>query len=252
MPRIIPVLDVLHGRAVHARGGRREDYRLLHSLLRQGSDPVALAAALRDAWRTGELYLADLDAIAGAAPAIGLYQELARLGLATWIDAGLRDATGVKPLLDAGVSRVVVGLETLAGSEFLTRIVEVAGASQVVFSLDLRDGQAIVASGANWETVDPRQIARRAVEAGYATIIILDLGRVGTGRGVGTLDLLRDMVTKYPRVEWVVGGGVSGNADVEALWRAGAAAVLVGSAIHDGRMTVTTSDPAPGSSPTAD
>jgi HisA/HisF family protein len=251
MPRIIPVLDVLHGQAVHARGGRREDYRPLQSVLRRGSDPVSLAGAVLDEWRSRELYVADLDAITGAAPATGLYQALARLGLATWIDAGLRDATGVSLLLDAGVARVVAGLETLADGGILPRIIEIAGASRVVFSLDLRDGRPIVAPGARWGTVEPGQIAGRAVQAGCATIIILDLGRVGTGRGLGTLDLLQELVRKHPRVEWVVGGGVSGDADVEAYARAGASAVLVGSAIHDGRMTAGMSDPTRGAAPTA-
>jgi phosphoribosylformimino-5-aminoimidazole carboxamide ribotide isomerase len=237
MPRIIPVLDVLHGRAVHARGGRRQDYRALRSVLRPGSDPVALAGAIRDQCGTDELYLADLDAIEGAAPATGLYQKLAGLGLATWIDAGLRDVTGVKTLLDAGVARIVAGLETLSGGEFLPAIVQVAGAARVAFSLDLRDGRPIVAPGAGWGTDEPRELVRRVVEAGFATIIILDLGRVGTGRGLGTLDLLRDVVRTYPRIEWVAGGGVSGRADVESLSRAGVSAVLVGSAIHDGRMS---------------
>ncbi len=196
--------------------------------------------------------MADLDAIAGARPALRLYQELARLGLETWIDAGLHDAEDVKPLVDAGVSRIVVGLETIANGESLPGIVQAAGLSRVVFSLDLRDGRPIVAPAARWGTSDARQIATRAVHAGSTTVIILDLSRVGTGRGVGTADLLRDLVRTHPQVEWVAGGGVAGNADVEALGRAGASAVLVGSAIHDGRITAAACEPPQGTAPMAD
>ena len=236
MSRIIPVLDVLHGRAVHARGGRREDYRPLESVLRRGSDPIALARALRDDLGFDELYLADLDAIEGGDPALGLFQELARSGLATWIDAGLRDETSVRRLLDAGVTRAVAGSETLAGSKALARIVELAGAERVAFSLDLREGRAIVADSACWTTTDPQQLIREAVTAGFTSIILLDVSRVGTNRGPGTIELLKASAANDPRVEWVVGGGVAGPRDVESLWRDGASAVLVGSAIHDGRM----------------
>ncbi len=199
---------------------------------------MTLAAAIRDAGRSSELYLADLGAIRDGPPAIELYRKLTRLGLGTWIDAGVRDEKPVRELLDAGIARVVVGLETLAASDALARLVEVAGASRVAFSLDLREGRPLVDSGAGWGTSDPRQIARRAIEAGFETIIVLDLGRVGTGRGVGTVELLGAMVSDHPQVEWVVGGGVAGPEDVEALGRAGASAVLVGSAIHEGRLNV--------------
>ena len=50
MPRIIPVLDVLRGRAVRAVGGHRENYRPLRSGLRLGSDPLTLTCAIRGAF----------------------------------------------------------------------------------------------------------------------------------------------------------------------------------------------------------
>src|SRR6185437_3283064 len=105
------------------------------------------------------------------------------------------------------------------------------------FSLDLRDGRPVVAAGADWGTDDPRRIVEMAVAEGVESAILLDLARVGSGRGVGTVDLLESLARDHPGVEWVVGGGVAGPEDVEALGRSGASAVLVASAIHDGRIT---------------
>jgi phosphoribosylformimino-5-aminoimidazole carboxamide ribotide isomerase len=236
MPRIIPVIDVLRGRAVHARGGRRDDYGPVRSVLRPGSDPIALAAAFRDVLGLAEIYLADLDAIAGAPPSVGLYRDLADLGLSTWIDAGLRDGSGVAPLLASGVGRVVVGLETVAGRGGLRRICRDAGPGRVVLSLDLRVGRPVVAPGADWSDADAGQIVASAVEEGVGTVILLDLARVGGGRGVGTIGLLERLAGEHAEVEWVVGGGVAGREDIERLGRSGASAVLVASALHDGRI----------------
>jgi phosphoribosylformimino-5-aminoimidazole carboxamide ribotide isomerase len=236
MPRIIPVLDVLRGRAVHARGGRRSDYRPVRSALRRGSDPLALATAFRETLGLHELYLADLDAILGASPAIELYRDLAGLGLAAWVDAGLRDESAVSAILAAGAARAIAGLETLAGRLALRSIIDAAGPDRAVLSLDLRDGRPVVAPGADWGTDDPRRLVEMAVAEGISSVILLDLARVGSGRGVGTLGLLEGIARDFPGVAWVVGGGVAGRDEIEALGRAGASAVLVGSAIHDGRI----------------
>ena len=66
--RVIPVLDVKNGQAVHAVGGIRSHYRPLQSLLHPSCEPLELARAYRDLLGLRELYLADLDAISGNDP----------------------------------------------------------------------------------------------------------------------------------------------------------------------------------------
>ena len=96
--RVVPVIDLKGGRAVHAIGGRRDQYQPLRSVWQASPLPIPLAVALRDGLGLDSLYLADLDAIAGG-PRISLYRGLADLGLDLWIDAGLRDARSPDPLL---------------------------------------------------------------------------------------------------------------------------------------------------------
>ena len=63
--RVIPVIDLKRGVAVHAVRGDRERYRPLRSRIAAGSDPVELTRAVRKRFGFDELYVADLDAIAG-------------------------------------------------------------------------------------------------------------------------------------------------------------------------------------------
>jgi phosphoribosylformimino-5-aminoimidazole carboxamide ribotide isomerase len=230
--RLIPVLDILSGRAVHAVGGDRAHYRPVQSILHDGSDPIAIAGAFRDVLGLRELYLADLDAIAGSPPAFDLYRLLAGLGLSTWVDAGLRSAEFVPALLDANVATIVAGLETLRGPDDLAEIVERAGPSRALFSLDLRDGAPL----GDWGTGDPVEVARLAVNAGVRRILVLDLARVGTHRGLQTGAIFDAVRRQYPHVELAVGGGVRGVEDLQRLAERGIASVLVASAIHQGRI----------------
>jgi phosphoribosylformimino-5-aminoimidazole carboxamide ribotide isomerase len=80
-------------------------------------------------------------------------------------------------------------------------------------------------------------LVRRVVAMGVGTLIVIDLARVGTGRGCGTENLLRAIRKGFPEVELIAGGGVRSWADVDRLGDAGADAVLIASALHDGRIT---------------
>jgi phosphoribosylformimino-5-aminoimidazole carboxamide ribotide isomerase len=190
-----------------------------------------VAAAFLRHFGLRELYVADLDAIAGAPPAFAIYEELHALGCALWVDAGLRVAEGAGPLVAAGVGRVVAGLETLAGPQELARLVERHG-ERVVFSLDLKEGRPL-GVGAGWEGT-PWEVARRAVETGVRRLLVLDLARVGVGGGTGTEELCRRLVETYPELELATGGGVSGPADLQRLQSVGVRFALVASALHDG------------------
>jgi phosphoribosylformimino-5-aminoimidazole carboxamide ribotide isomerase len=230
--RLIPVLDVLSGRAVLAVGGDRAHYQPLRSILHEGSDPVATALAFRDRLNLREMYLADLDAIGGAAPALTLYRSLAQLGLSLWVDAGLKDEAHASALLAAGVSTIVAGLETLKSPDELAKISAICDPQRVVFSLDLRNGAPL----GSWNSKDPVEIARRAVDAGAGRILLLDVAGVGTSAGVRTFPCLQTLRERYPQVELSCGGGVRGVDDLRRLAACGVDAVLIASAFHDGRI----------------
>src|SRR5262249_21558693 len=89
--RLIPVLDVRDSMVVRGVGGRRREYRPVVRRLTSSTAPLDVARALIDSFHPRELYLADLDAIGGAAPAFDMYRGIRELGVRLWVDAGVRD-----------------------------------------------------------------------------------------------------------------------------------------------------------------
>lgn len=236
--RVIPVLDVAAGRAVRASGGRRDSYPPLRSVLTGAGfvgDALAVARAYRDRLGCRECYMADLDAIAGGPPNRPLIDALAGLGLALLVDAGVADPERARDLVAAGAARVVVGLETLPRFDALARVVRVLGSERVVFSLDLRDGTPLGAA-AKHPAATPLELARAAEDAGARALLVLDLARVGSGRGVDRR-LLEPLRRAWPRAELLAGGGIAGVEELEDLADLGLEGVLVASALHDGRLT---------------
>ncbi|QEH37343.1 1-(5-phosphoribosyl)-5-[(5-phosphoribosylamino)methylideneamino] imidazole-4-carboxamide isomerase [Aquisphaera giovannonii] len=221
---------------MHAVGGLRSHYGDLRSLLHPSSDPISIALAYRDALGLDEPYLADLDAIAGGPPSLSLYNRLIDHGLRPWIDAGIRSSDDLGPLADPTSATVVLGLETLRGPRAIPPILDRVGPGRCVFSLDLFEGVPRFAPGDGWPSRDPADVALLAANLGLRRLLLLDLARVGRGRGVGTEGLLAWLRDRLPDAELAIGGGISSIEDAARLGAAGASAVLIGSALHDGRI----------------
>jgi len=206
--RVIPVLDLRGGQAVLAHGGRREAYPPVRSQLVDGgaaSDPLVLARAYRDLLDCNEWYVADLDALAGGAVQHTLVRALAGLRGRLLVDAAVSSPERARELVADGAARVVVGLETLPSFDALALVARAIGSQRIAFSLDLRDG-APLAEAPLWGT--PFDLARAAVTAGAGAIIVLDLARVGSGRGVDSV-LLEALRCAHPHVELLAGGGIA-------------------------------------------
>jgi len=233
--RIIPVLDVQNGLVVRGVGGRRDTYRPIVSRLAPSATPAAVAGAFREHLGLSELYLADLDAIAGGTPATVLYEELIRTGGTLWVDAGVREVATARLVAATGVERVVVGLETVRGPRELVRCCDEL-AERVVFSLDLKGGR-LLGDTSPWRGSEAMTVADQAIGLGVRRLLILDLARVGEGQGTGTEDLCLALAARYPQVELAAGGGVRGLADLCRLRACGVSAALVASALHDGTLS---------------
>lgn len=233
--RILPVLDLQAGFVVRGIAGRRQDYRPLHSSLASGSDPLAIARAFRDHFGLTELYLADLDAIAGAEPAWATWAALHDDGFQLWLDAGISRLARAEAVAAAGIASMVIGLETLAGPAELAAMVKVFG-PRIVFSLDLRGGRPL-GNLAGWRSGDAWSLAAQAVDLGITRLLVLDLAHVGVNKGTGTEDLCARLTKSFPQLEVSAGGGVRNLEDLQRLQAGGVHNVLVASALHDGRLT---------------
>jgi phosphoribosylformimino-5-aminoimidazole carboxamide ribotide isomerase len=238
--RIIGVIDMLGGRAVHARAGHRIRYAPVQTAGGWPIDPgnaKTLAEVYTEVLGVSEIYAADLDAILNQQPQDEVTRKLASLTAPLWLDAGVRSVDDAQRAIALGASRVIVGLETLPSFTVLSDICVAVGRERVAFSLDLRDGQPIVTDGTRVEGAgSPQEIASLAVISGVDAVIVIDLARVGTGRGLD-VDLLRRIHSAIPGSTLVAGGGVRSWDDLVQASKAGCSAALVATALHNGRIT---------------
>jgi phosphoribosylformimino-5-aminoimidazole carboxamide ribotide isomerase len=227
--RVIPVIDLKSGAAVHAVRGERERYRPLRSRIVAGSDPVQVTRVVREELGLDELYVADLDAIAGGPAQCKL---LAALGHESrvMVDAGVSEVAAVRLLLELGAARVVIGTETLADQSALEWLRAELPDAPLVLSLDLRAGR-VLTPDAELARLGATEALGRLGHSGVREVIVLDLARVGSGAGPDVA-LVRELSARFPELELLAGGGVRDVADLRALGEAGAAGALVATALH--------------------
>ncbi len=251
---VIPVIDVRHGAAVRAVGGRRADYRPLETPLAASADPVAVARGFLSLYPFRMLYVADLDGIEGRGANRALIARLAAAlpGVELWLDDGSSDRPSAEPNLVP-----VVGSESLAfpsphstwgGGQGEGQRPEQpqAAAPHRLGEAELRSGP-LPAGGERgkeeWvlsldfrgdEFLGPREVLEDA-ERWPERVIVMTLARVGTGAGPD-LARLGEIVGRARGRRIFAAGGVRGLGDLLALKSAGAAGALVATALHDRKI----------------
>ena len=241
---VIPVIDLLGGKVVHGKSGQRSSYQPIQSVLTESAEPLEICQSLQQHFGFKDLYVADLDAIAGGDASARQIAQLLDTEINVWLDAGTATRTTLEKLsfeipLDR-LAHVIVALECCPKPHDLEQVFEVVGPARAVFSLDLKGGQLNVPDtgmdASLWQQMDAMDIARTAVEIGYRKMIVLDVAAVGGGQGVWTLSLTKKLADEFPDLDIISGGGVRNVQDLNSLATAGCHFALVASALHDGRI----------------
>jgi phosphoribosylformimino-5-aminoimidazole carboxamide ribotide isomerase len=230
---VIPAIDLRDGRVVRLYQGdyaRQTDYAV---------EPLALAhayAAQGAEW----LHVVDLDgARAGTGANLDAIAALAHAGLKVQAGGGVRGDRDLQRLFDAGVERVVVGSMAVREPDRVCAWLAQHGAARVTVALDTRwrdDAWRLPSAG--WEQDEPAtldQLAPRYAAAGALHMLCTDIDRDGT-LGGPNFALYRHLARIAPNLRVQVSGGVRDLDDVRAARASGAAAVVLGRALLDGRF----------------
>ncbi len=238
--KVLPVLDLKGGKAVHAKGGARDRYELVHGVFGDGSDPVALAERIRRRLGLEELYVADLDALQGQGDQSSIVAELTSRGFRVWLDAGVRSAADLARVAAAQPAVLIFALETVPDRQRTAELRRqwladyAPEEGDVAFSIDLQAGRPV--PNRFLQEADPVAVAQAARAIGFRHLILLDLAAVGSARGIAAAALVAPIRTHCPEVRLYGGGGVRGPEDLAVACRAGFDGLLIATALHNGQI----------------
>lgn len=219
---IIPVLDIKDGMVVQANGSARADYPPLKSVL---TPHTALQAVTHDILQAHpnvqRVYLADLTALEAGTLDVDLYHQLVQAfpKIEFWLDAGIATWTDWEHVAELGMT-AVIGTETLRDKDLLA---DEHVRSHSILSLDFKDGTLLGAAYLPPVAIWPDKV------------ILMALNTIGTHSGPD-LSLLSQMKKTAER-QWFVAGGVRDKDDIIQSTTMGAAGILVGTALHSGKLS---------------
>ena len=232
--RVIPVIDIMQGKVVHAIKGYREEYRPLNSKILETQDPVEVASELKRRFGFDELYVADLDGIMKDEVTLSVLCNICKTGnLKVMVDAGVNNAAKAQALLSSGVAGIIVGTETLETLEDLLTIVNLSRNVPIIGSIDIKDGK-VLSKCRELSSASPPKVAKLFKDCGVKQIMLLDISRVGSEAGV-KIDIAKSILNKVS-LPLLVGGGVSSLKDIFALRAIGVSGVLVATVLHNAQL----------------
>ena len=180
-----------------------------------------MVAGLLELFPFRRMYVADVDALLGEAPQWAALDAVrsAAPHLALWIDAAIRTRADLSEVARRGTP--VLASEALSASEAEQFFRHCPTA---VLSVDYQGDRLL------GESALLQRLPRFGVD-----LIAMNLARVGSDLGpdLDRLDTLRQLA---PGSRLYAAGGVRDADDLRRCSEAGAAGVLVASALHDGRI----------------
>ena len=226
---LYPAIDMLSGRAVRLRQGKRED-------VTDYGDPADMA----DAWRAQGaqwLHLVDLDAAfdgsSGHLPLIRRIADIFRGPVE--IGGGLRSMEDIDARMDAGVTRCILGTAAVEQPE-LVRAACRKYPGRIAAGIDAKDGLVAVRGWAQTSAVSAGELALRMREMGVTTVIYTDVSCDGMMCGPNvraTAELVR-----LTGMDVIASGGISGLDDLRAVKEAGCAGAILGRALYERAFTL--------------
>lgn len=234
---IIPALDLIDGNVVRLHQG---DYAKQTAY---GNDPLP---RLQQYEQEGAKLLHLVDLTGAKDPQkrqISLLKKLlAGVYVPVQVGGGIRTEEDVKALLDAGATRVVIGSTAVKQPELVKTWFERYGGEAIVLALDVRINQQgvkeIAISG--WQENSNLSL-EQAIEMyqpyGLKHVLCTDISKDGTLAG-SNVNLYREISQKYPDIAFQASGGIGSLADIAAIPSSGAAGVIVGRALLEGKFTV--------------
>jgi phosphoribosylformimino-5-aminoimidazole carboxamide ribotide isomerase len=226
--QVIPAVDLLGTDAVRLERGDYERVTL------RESDPAALVRRFADAGAE-LIHVVDLDGARLGQLRPQLIRELVDAARPARVQAsgGIRSEADARALLDAGAERVIVGTAAFADEGALPRFAAALGEALVV-AVDCRDGRIAVHGWGESAGIGIDEALDRCVAAGVSRLHCTAIDRDGTLAGPD-LPLLRHVVERSG-LRVVAAGGVSVEADLDAIAATGCEGAVVGRALLEGRV----------------
>lgn len=229
---IIPAIDIIDGKAVRLTKGDYKQKKVYNEY------PLEVARMFEDAGIT-RLHLVDLDG--AKAKKIVNHKVLEQIAAGTKLKidfgGGVQSDEDIRLAFECGAHQVTGGSIAVKNPSLFDKWLSNYGAEKIILGADVLNNK-IAVSG--WQEDSPwilNDFLKHYQAKGIKYVISTDVSKDGVLAGPA-VELYEDMVGKFPGLQIIASGGVSGMEDIYVLNKLPLHGVIVGKAIYENRISL--------------
>lgn len=227
---ILPAMDIRDGKCVRLYQGKFDALEVV------GENPLEVATSFKEAGAE-YIHIVDLDgALNGEVKNLNIILRVIKeIGIPVELGGGIRDIKTVDALIEAGLSRVILGTSALKDKKFIQEVVFKYG-EKIAVGIDAKDEKVAVNGWIDVSDVNYIDFAKEIEKIGVKTIIFTDISKDGTltGPNLKQLRAISDSVN----CNIIASGGIKELDDLKTINNMGLYGTIVGKAIYSGNINL--------------
>lgn len=231
---IIPAIDLIEGRCVRLKEGRKEDVTVY-------SDNPSKTAKRWESLGATLIHIVDLDgAFSGSLKNLKSIMAIREaVSVELELGGGIRDLETIRRLINLGINRVILGTSAVEDGGLLKEACRLYP-NKIIVGIDAKNGMVAVKGWVESTLVRAMNLAKKIQSYGVGGIIYTDILRDGILRGAN-ISAIKEMVQTVQKIQVIASGGVSSLNDIKKLAEInGLWGVIVGKALYEGRLNLKT------------
>lgn len=230
--QIIPAIDVIEGKCVRLTQGDYEQKKIYYE------HPLEVAKEFEDAGLQ-RLHLVDLDgAKSGAVKNWKVLETIAaKTSLTIDFGGGIKKEDDVKIVFNSGAALATIGSLAVKNEFEFVKWLLIFGADKFLLGADVKEEKIAVSGWLETTDVWIYDFIQKYIEHGVQQIFCTDVSKDGKLEGP-SIELYKNIISKFPKLHFIASGGVSSIKDLEELKSMGCSGAIVGKAIYENRISI--------------
>ncbi|MFI5129018.1 MAG: 1-(5-phosphoribosyl)-5-[(5-phosphoribosylamino)methylideneamino]imidazole-4-carboxamide isomerase [Chitinophagales bacterium] len=227
---IIPAIDVIDGKCVRLTQG---DYSQKKTY---NEHPLEVAKKFEDAGLQ-RLHLVDLDgAKAGAVKNWKVLEAIAgKTSLVIDFGGGIKTSKDVQIVFDSGAKLATVGsIAVRDENEFISWLL-IFGTDKFLLGADVKKEKIAIHGWQETTDIWVYDFIEKYFQQGVKQIFCTDVSKDGKLEGAA-IDLYKNIIAKFPTLNFIASGGVSSMKDLDELEKIGCNGVIIGKALYENKI----------------
>lgn len=231
--QIIPAIDIIDGKCVrltHGDYSRKTVYN---------TSPLEVAMEF-ESIGIRRLHLVDLDgARSGKVVNHKVLEEIAlKTKLSIDFGGGIKTDEDIANVFNYGAAMATIGSMAVKNKDRFVSWIKKYGPEKIFLGADVKNDHIAIGGWLETTTISIYDFLEDNLKENIQQVFCTDISKDGLLLGP-SIELYRNILTKFPSLNLTASGGVSQVSDLEELKAIGCSGAIVGKAIYEGRITIT-------------